>query len=328
MYLGHIVSKHGIETDPKKIASVKHWPHPETVTQVRKFLGFTNYYRKFLHQYAQIAKPLNQLILGDNSKKKRTKIVWTDDCEKAFQKLKELSSYTPCLAYPDYEKSFKLYTDASESGLGAVLAQIKEDNVEHPIAYASRTLSKSERNYDAHKLEFLALEWAVTDHFDEYLYGGSFDVYMDNNPLTYVLSSAKLDAIGQRWLASLAPYNFSLHYNLGRQNVVADSLSRIPWENLFYEDSLDFNVVKAVIDKGEVNTTACIEPDMLEERLAVQIHQLVDGLAGKMTKQQWKHEQESDSEITPVLSLVKQNKHLQYQIQKTDGSGFENFVAI
>ena len=141
---------------------------------------------------------------------------------------------------------------------------------------------------------------------------------MDNNPLTYVLSSAKLDAIGQHWVASLAPYNFSLHYNLGRQNVIADSLSRIPWKNLFYQDSLDFNVVKAVIDKGEVNTTACIEPDVLEEKLVLQVHQLVDSLAGKMMKQQWKNEQESDSEIVPVLNLVKQNKHLQYQIQKTD----------
>ena len=251
------------------------------------------------------------------------KIVWTDECEKAFQKLKELCSDTPCLTYPDYEKSFKLYTDASESGLGAVLAQIKEDNVERPIAYASRMLSKSEHNYDAHKLEFLALKWAVTDRFHEYLYGGSFNVYTDNNPLTYVLSSAKLDAIGQHWVASLAPYNFSLHYNPGRQNVVADSLSRIPWENLFYQDSLDFNVVKAVIDKGEVNTTACIEPDVLEEKLMLQVHQLVDSLTDKMMKHQWKHEQESDSEIALVLNLVKQNKHLQYQIRKTDESGLK-----
>ena len=98
----------------------------------------------------------------------------------------------------------------SESGLGAVLSQIKQDNIERPIAFASRTLSKSERNYDAHKLEFLALRWAVTDRFHEYLYGGSFDVYTDNNPLTYVLSTAKLDAVRQRWVASLAPYNFNL----------------------------------------------------------------------------------------------------------------------
>ena len=98
-------------------------------------------------------------------------------------------------------------------------------------------------------------------------------------------------------------------------------MSRIPWENLFYQDSLNFNVVKAVIDKGEVNTTACIEPDVLEEKLVLQVHQFMDSLPGKMTKQQWKNEQECISEIAPVLSLVKQNKHLQYQIQKTDEAG-------
>ena len=101
------------------------------------------------------------------------------------------------LAYTDYRQKFKLYTDTSESGLGAVLTQIKEDNLERPIAYASRTLSKSERNYNAHKLEFLALKWAITDRFHEYLYGGTFDFYSDNNPLTYILTSAKLDAVGQ-----------------------------------------------------------------------------------------------------------------------------------
>ena len=270
-YLGHIVSSAGIETDPKKIAAVKLWPRPETITQVRKFLGFTNYYRKFLYHYAHIARPLNKLISGDNAKKKRTKVIWDDSCEEAFQKLKESCSNTPCLAYPDYKKEFKLYTDASESGLGAVLAQKKDDGIERQIAYASRTLSKSERNYDAHKLEFLALKWAVTDRFHKYLYGGSFQVYTDNNPLTYILSTAKLDAIGQRWVASLAPYNFGLHYNPGRQNVVADSLLRIPWENVSFQDSMDFNVVKAVVDKGETNMVACIEPDLLEPKLMVQM---------------------------------------------------------
>ena len=89
----------------------------------------------------------------------------------------------------------------------------------------------------------------MTDRFHKYLYGGSFQVYTDNNPLTYILSTAKLDAIGQRSVASLAPYNFSLHYNPGRQNVVADSLLRIPWENVSFQDLMDFNVVKAVVDR-------------------------------------------------------------------------------
>ena len=104
-----------------------------------------------------------------------------------------------------------LHTDASELGLGAMLYQ-EQDNEKRVISYASRTLSSSERNYPAHKLEFLALKWAVTDQFHEYLYGGKFEVYTDNNPLTYILTTAKLDATGQRWVARLADYNFNLHY--------------------------------------------------------------------------------------------------------------------
>ena len=98
------------------------------------------------------------------------------------------------------------------------------------IAYASKTLSKSEKNYDAHKLEFLALKWAITDRFHEYLYGGNFEVFTNNNPLTYLLTTAKVDATGQRWVPSLTNNNFKLHYKSGKLNVKADALSRIPWE--------------------------------------------------------------------------------------------------
>ena len=110
------------------------------------------------------------------------------------------------------EKHFKLHTDASENGLGAVLYQKQDDGQDRVIAYASQTLSKSEKNYHAHKLEFLALKWSVTEGFLEYLYGGEFEVYTDNNPLTYILTTAKLDATGQRWVASLANYNFKIFY--------------------------------------------------------------------------------------------------------------------
>ena len=289
--------------------------------QVQKFLGFTNYYRKFLYRYAQIAKPLNQLVSRGNAKRKRAKVEWNEEYEKAFQTLKNLCSNTPCLAYPDYERKFKLYTDASEQGLGAVLTQLQDGGVKRPIAYASHTLSKSECNYNAHKLEFLALKWAVMDRFHEYLYGGTFDVFTDNNPLTYILTSAKLDAIGQRWVASLAPYNFSLHYNLGWQNVVADSLSRIPWENAAFEDCLDFNVVKAVINKGEVNSLAMIDPELLRDGIQIQMKQVVDSLAGKLTKVQWRLEQSSDPEIGPIVKLIHAGTLLQYQVEKSDNPG-------
>ena len=173
-YLGHVVSKEGIRTDDKKIQEILKWPIPTTVTEVRSFLGFTNYYRKFIYKYAQVAKPINALIAGENAKFKKRKVQWTDECQEAFDKLKEICSSTPILAYADYTKPFKLHTDASEKGLGAVLYQTQEDGSDRVIAFASRSLSKTERNYDAHRLEFLALKWAVTERFHEYLYGGSF----------------------------------------------------------------------------------------------------------------------------------------------------------
>ena len=129
---------------------------------------------------------------------------WTAECQQAFEQLKQLCSQTPNLAYANYRKPFKLHADASENGLGAVPYQKQDDGMDYVIAYASQTLSKSERNYDAHKLEFLALKWSVTERFHEYLYGGHFEVYTDNNPLTHILTTAKLEATGQRWVASLA----------------------------------------------------------------------------------------------------------------------------
>ena len=136
----------------------------------------------------------------------------------------------PILAYADYKKPFKVYTDASEIGLGAVISQV-QGGIEYVIAYVSRSLNKAERRYDAHKLEFLALKWSVTDRFHEYLYGGEFEVYTDNDPLTYIMTSAKLDATGQRWVAALGLYDFKIFYRSGKKNANADALSRIPWKD-------------------------------------------------------------------------------------------------
>ena len=135
-YLGHIVSKDGVETDPKKIQVILDWPVPQTVYDVRSFLGFTNYYRKFMFRYSQIAKPLNGLISGENAKKKKAPMNWQNCHQEAFDKLKRLCSEAPILAYADYTKPFKVYTDASEIGLGAVISQ-KQGDREHVIAYPS-----------------------------------------------------------------------------------------------------------------------------------------------------------------------------------------------
>ena len=232
-FLGYIVSENGVETDPEKTECLRNWPIPDCIQDVRRFLGFSGYYRKFVKDYSKIARPLTNLLKGDSTKKKRRlpfkppNWKWETEEQTAFERIIKALTEAPVLAFADYTKSFVLHTDASAMGLGAVLYQKQQGELK-VIAYASRGLSRSESNYPAHKLEFLALKWAVSEKFHDYLYGSYFEAVTDNNPLTYVLSSAKLDATAHRWLASLGAYNFSISYRSGRQNIDADALSRIP----------------------------------------------------------------------------------------------------
>ena len=161
--MGHIVSAAGIETDPKKIEAVKNWTLPRTVMEVCSFLGFTNHYCRFIQGYAKVAQPLNVLISGNNANRKKSLVKWNPECKQAFDQLKDLCTRTPILAYANYKKPFQLQMDASDLGLGAVLYQNDSLGHQRVIAYASHSLSNTERNYLVHKLEFLALKWAVTD---------------------------------------------------------------------------------------------------------------------------------------------------------------------
>ena len=162
---GHIVSADVIEADPKKETTIKNRSTPTTVSEVHSFLGFTNHYRWFIYRYAHITHPLNPLTVGENICKKRQKVERTDECKESFRKLKELCSSTPVLVYTNYSKPFKLHTNACGLGLGAVLYQKQDDDTDRVTAYAGWTCSKSERNYLAHKLEFLVLKWAITNRF-------------------------------------------------------------------------------------------------------------------------------------------------------------------
>ena len=234
-YLGHLVSAEGIRTDPEKISKVEDWVRPTNRKEVLQFLGLAGYYRRYVKGYSMIAAPLYRLTSGDPRKKKRggkkslgpePTFVWTGECEGAFQALKQQLTTAPVLGYPDFGLPFVLQTDASGEGLGAVLAQV-QGGVERVIAYASRGLNPAENRYPAHKLEFLALKWAVTDKFYDHLYGRRFSVQTDNNPLKYVMSTAKLDATGQRWVSRLSAFNFDIHYRRGKSNANADALSRM-----------------------------------------------------------------------------------------------------
>ena len=217
-YLGHVVSKEGVSTDPEKIKAGTELPQPTTVTRVRSFLNFVSYYRRFIPNFSKVAKPFNKLLQnleGTPSQKKKFKVCWGSEQQEAFETLQRLCTESPTLAYADFKAPFVLHTDANGDGLGAVLYHI-QDEQKRVIAHASRSVFKSERNYPVHKLKFLVLKWAFTDKFHEYLYGSEFQVYTDNNPLTYVLTTAKLDATGHRWVAALSNYNFSIIKSLVR----------------------------------------------------------------------------------------------------------------
>ena len=225
---------------------------------------------------------------------------WTVECQQAFEQLKQLCCQTPIFAYANYRKPFKLHTDASERGLGAVLYQKQDDGTDCVIAYASHTLSKPEKNYDVHKLEFLALKWSVMEKFHEYLYGGHFEVYTDNNPLTYILTTAKLDVTGQWWVASLANYNFKIFYKSGKLSVDANALSCIPWENA-QVDHMEFPIVKAKLQSKLVMNVEI--PDVYPQIKVIQKSLVVDSFP-KLTNNDRVREQYEDSSICPHHSTV------------------------
>ena len=142
----------------------------------------------------------------------------------------------PVLAYPDFNREYLLEMDASRLGLGAVLSQRQSDGKYHPVAFGSRALHGVEANYHSTKLEFLTMKWSI-EHFQTYLLGCHFKVHTDNNPLTYFLTSPNMDAMKQRWINELAKYDFSLEYQKGKNNTVADALSRIKEEWLSDEEA-------------------------------------------------------------------------------------------
>ena len=255
-YLAHHVSQKGVLPLKKNLECIAQCPPPDTYTKVKSFVGLVGHYRCFIKGFAKIAAPLYDLTSSDNNMSKPLE---------AFDHLKAACLQAPILAFLDFDKPFLLETDASGKGLGAVLSQKQADGWYHPITYASHVMNETEQRYHSNKQEFLALKWAVTEQFHEYLspYGknrNEFVVCTDNNLLTYIFSSANLDAAGQRWVAHLASYNFSLECQKGKDNTVADFLSRmnerLPGEEVQeYVNKIPYPGVKAVLN----NTITPIE---------------------------------------------------------------------
>ena len=302
--LGHVVSAEGIACDEEKISAVRDWPVPMDIKQLQRFLGFTGFYRRFIEGYAKTARPLTNLLRGSNPRKPKARVktvdwTWGQEEQDAFEQLIAKMTGPPVLCYPDFKKPFQVRVDASKQGLGAVLCQKQDSGHYRVVAYGSRTLKKAEQNYSTHKMEFLGLVWAVTKQFHHYLYGAEFfEVMTDHNPLAYLQTTAKLDAVGHRWMASLGAYNFSVTYKSGATNIDADALSRrivLPADN----EPPPETTMESI--KTMFNQQYCVA-----DCLAMQVDaSLVDPACVQMGGHvDWKRVQRQDPVLSSVMDLV------------------------
>ncbi|KAL4007957.1 hypothetical protein ACER0C_001809 [Sarotherodon galilaeus] len=283
-FLGHVVTEGGVSTDPDKVKAITAISEGDLMMEdgvtpsqkrIKSFLGMVMYYQHFIQDCSKIARPLFTLTAAPKGKKVNARGAasfrrlspsdWRKEHVDSFEHLKAALLGSVVLAHPDFNKPFILSTDASQDGLGAVLSQVQEgESKARPVAFASKALTRAQRNYPAHRLEFLALKWSVCDKFSHWLKGHSFTVWTDNNPLTYILTKPKLDACEQRWVSKLSPYNFSIKYIPGSKNVVADALSRQPFIHNCVSQRLMSEPYATLLEESqqvkEISSVECLAP--------------------------------------------------------------------
>lgn len=337
-FLGRMVSEEGYTMDPAEIAPVqalKDRP-PSTVGELSRVLGFLSYYRAYIPNFSKLAKPLYQLltlppdrapppVLRTKGKKvsakqrgrppPNTPICWTQSHQDAFNRLIDCLIEPPILSYPDFAEPFILHCDASQEGLGSVLYQKREGKMK-VIAYGSRTLTSPEKNYHMHsgKLEFLALKWSICERFRDYLYyAPHFVVYTDNNPLTYVLTTAKLNATGYRWVGELADFNFTIRYRPGKRNADADGLSRLPLNINQYMDQctaeVQQDVIRAAVESTVIQRKSSFHETTVVSQNAISLVQDTTSLSvGKsLSQEEIRVSQDQDAVIGRVMHYKANN---------------------
>jgi hypothetical protein len=183
--LGHFVCKHGLLVDPSKIAIIVDLPPPTSVKQLHTALRHIEYYRNFIKGYTQITTPMEKLL------KKDCQFHWTEECQQSFDTLKQKMVTASILVFPNWSKEFHVHVDASSIGLGAVLAQLRAGDIDHPLSFAIRKLSIAEINYTTTEREGLSMVYAL-QKFRHYLLGGHFKMFTDHSMLKYLVNKPVL----------------------------------------------------------------------------------------------------------------------------------------
>ena len=259
-FLGHIISTEGVSPDPQKTEKVKQWPIPQSTKEVQQFLGLASYYRRFVKNFASIAAPLHKLT------EKHSVFRWTPSCQEAFCHLKTRLTSAPILALPDWSKPFTLDTDASDTGVGAVLSQSNGGD-ETVVAYGSRTLSKSERHYCATKKELLAVV-VFLEHFRPYLLGRPFTIRTDHGALTWLQTFKQPEGQIARWLQKLQEYNFTIVHRPGRHHINADALSRLPCRQCGRSPYEENEKLVSTVQMSDLSLCSCSPADLRASQLA------------------------------------------------------------
>ena len=222
-YLGMVIEEGKISMDPGKLRGIRDWPSPTTVKETRGFLGFGNFYRRFIRHFSNLAKPLNDLL------KKDQKFEWTEECQRAFDDLKKRFTEEPVLMMPDQTRPFQIETDASKYATGAVLTQLDSNGDRHPISFISKTFSPAERNYEIYDRELLAIIRAL-EEWRHYIQGSPHTtiILSDHKNLTYYREAKKLNRRQARWSLYLSEFDVKLVHTPGNKMVQSDALSRRP----------------------------------------------------------------------------------------------------
>ncbi|HEV7736662.1 MAG TPA: reverse transcriptase domain-containing protein, partial [Chlamydiales bacterium] len=248
-YLGVIISENRIRMDPAKVKGVTEWPVPRAKKQLQAFLGFLNFYRRFIKDFSKVAHPLHHLT-------GKVPWEWTTKCQDAFDGLKKLITSAPVLHMATDEDPFKVEADSSDFATGAVLSQ-KQGDIWYPIAFLSKSLSEVERNYDIHDKELLAIIRAL-DEWRHFLEGAQYEVeiYTDHQRLIYFQTAQKLNRRQARWALFLSRFNYKLHHRAGKTMGKPDALSRRSDHDQGLNDNEDRTLLPPTLF---INTTTAIE---------------------------------------------------------------------
>jgi hypothetical protein len=255
-YLSHIISNGTITPSPAKVADLMKYNSPLNAAQIHSYVGLGSFYRRFIAGFASIVSPLLRAI-------HEKPLIWTHECQQAFEFLRNKLTSEPLLALPEFDKPFSVETDACNYGVGAVLSQLKELDW-LPVAYFSRHLSKVERNYSTTEKELYAIVLAV-EHFKQFLYGIEFKVITDHQPLKYLFSIKEPASRLIRWMLRLSMYRFKIFYRKGIKNGNADALSRLPTEpeeNETVEDEEPIVINVIINEVEEQDSEQLLDPNL------------------------------------------------------------------